>query len=95
VEGDDAGLASGLFNTAQQVGGSLGLAILSTLAASRTSGLLHGAHPTPAALVSGYQVAFGAAAIMLGAGALILAAVLRRRHLEDLQLELAPSAIAA
>ena len=38
---EDAGLASGLFNTAQQVGGSLGLAILSTVAASRTTGLLH------------------------------------------------------
>ena len=42
VSDDDAGLASGLFNTAQQVGGSLGLAILSTLAASQTSRLLHG-----------------------------------------------------
>ena len=42
VKGEDAGLASGLFNTAQQVGGSLGLAILSSLAASRTSSLLHG-----------------------------------------------------
>ncbi len=39
VTGNDAGLASGLFNTAQQVGGSLGLAILSTLAASQTSSL--------------------------------------------------------
>ena len=37
VSDEDAGLASGLFNTAQQVGGSLGLAILSTLAASQTS----------------------------------------------------------
>ena len=37
VRGEDAGLASGLFNTAQQVGGSLGLAILSSLAASRTT----------------------------------------------------------
>ena len=40
----DAGLASGLFNTAQQVGGSLGLAILSTLAASQTTSLLHAGH---------------------------------------------------
>jgi hypothetical protein len=45
--------------------------------------------------VSGYQVAFGAAAAMLAAGALILVAVLRRRHLEHLQLELTPSVIAA
>jgi EmrB/QacA subfamily drug resistance transporter len=96
VRGDDAGLASGLFNTAQQVGGSLGLAILSTLAASKTSSLVIGhAHPNHGQLVSGYQVAFGAAAAMLAAGALILVAVLRRRHLEHLQLELTPSVIAA
>ncbi len=37
ISDEDSGLASGLFNTAQQVGGSLGLAILSTLAASRTT----------------------------------------------------------
>ena len=48
VDDNDAGLASGLFNTAQQVGGSLGLAILSTLAASQTTDLLNGAARTPA-----------------------------------------------
>ncbi len=101
VSGDDAGLASGLFNTAQQVGGSLGLAILSTLAASQTSSLLHGAdaHATTAAAlaarVSGYHVAFAAAAIMLGAGAVILGVVLRPRHLRSLELDLAPSAAPA
>jgi hypothetical protein len=102
VAENDAGLASGLFNTAQQVGGSLGLAILSTLAATRTSDLLSGLHgpalfaATTAAKVSGYRVAFIAAAVMLGAGAVILAATVRRRDVENLTVEeLAPSAVAA
>lgn len=94
---DDAGLASGLFNTAQQVGGSFGLAILATLAANHTGGLLHGAagvsHAAQlSARVSGYHVAFAAAAIMLGVGAVLLAAVLRPQHIERLELELAPAA---
>jgi EmrB/QacA subfamily drug resistance transporter len=93
VSEDDAGLASGLFNTAQQVGGSLGLAILSTLAASQTSSLLHGAAgqaAAAAARVSGYHVAFAAAAIMLGAGALIMLLALRRRHVRAIELAPAP-----
>jgi EmrB/QacA subfamily drug resistance transporter len=102
VADNDAGLASGLFNTAQQVGGSLGLAILSTLAASRTTNLLSGLHgaalsaASTAAKVSGYHVAFIAAAVMLGAGAVIMAAVVRRRDVENLNLEaLATSPVAA
>jgi EmrB/QacA subfamily drug resistance transporter len=102
VAENDAGLASGLFNTAQQVGGSLGLAILSTLAATRTTDLLSGLHgpalfaATTAAKVSGYRVAFIAAAVMLGAGAVILAATVRQRDVENLSVEeLAPSAVAA
>ena len=101
VTGDDAGLASGLFNTAQQVGGSLGLAILSTLAASQTSNLLSSSHAASnsvagiAARVSGYHVAFLAAALMLAAGGVILALVLRPRHVRDLQAEVAPVPVAA
>jgi EmrB/QacA subfamily drug resistance transporter len=97
VSRDDAGLASGLFNTAQQVGGSLGLAILSTLAASQTTSLLHGlgasasAGAAVAARVSGYHVAFAAAAVMLGAGAVLLATVLRPRDVDAIALELTPS----
>jgi EmrB/QacA subfamily drug resistance transporter len=95
VKADDAGLASGLFNTAQQVGGSLGLAILSTFAVSRTTSLLHTGHGHAAAAVSGYHVAFLVAALMLALGAVILAVALRRRDLEGFELELAPSAVAA
>jgi hypothetical protein len=93
VTGDDAGLASGLFNTAQQVGGSLGLAILSSLAASQTSSLVHGGAVSFSARVSGYNLAFAAAAGMLGAGALILALVLRARHVRELEPELTPAAL--
>src|SRR6185436_12551425 len=60
---DDAGLASGLFNTSQQIGGALGLALLSTLAANRTDDELASfgtQNPSPAqqaeALVSGFHV---------------------------------------
>ncbi len=101
VTANDAGLASGLFNTSQQVGGSLGLAILSTLAASQTTNLLHSAagHVTNAAVlvarVSGYHVAFAAAAVMLGAGAVILVLALRPRDVRDLDLEISPAALAA
>jgi EmrB/QacA subfamily drug resistance transporter len=94
VTQDDSGLASGLFNTAQQVGGSLGLAILSTLAASQTSSLL-ASHGTTAvaARVSGYHVAFLAAAIMLTVAAGGLAFALRPRHMREVERELAASAV--
>jgi hypothetical protein len=83
-----------LFNTAQQVGGSLGLAILSSLAASQTTSLLHGngpAHPGSAiaARVSGYHVAFLAAAIMLGIAAVLMTFVLRKSHTQEIERELA------
>jgi EmrB/QacA subfamily drug resistance transporter len=86
VSGDDAGLASGLFNTAQQVGGSLGLAILSTLAASQSSRLLSSHSATrAAATVSGYHVAFLAAAIMMAAASGLLVVLLRKRHLAEVE----------
>jgi EmrB/QacA subfamily drug resistance transporter len=98
VANHDAGLASGLFNSAQQVGGSLGLAILATLAVDHTSHLLsNGASASAAsrvaATVSGYHVAFLAAAIMIGTGVSLLLLLLRRRHVEGLSLD--ASAVAA
>jgi EmrB/QacA subfamily drug resistance transporter len=65
---DDAGLASGLFNTTQQIGGATGVAVLSTLAASRTDGLLADGESQAAALTGGYHLAF-----TVGAGLLVSA----------------------
>jgi EmrB/QacA subfamily drug resistance transporter len=84
----EAGLASGLINTSQQVGGALGLAILATVANSRTQSLFHaGGHNPAVALTKGFDRAFlfGAAFALVGA---LLAAVLissrdSREHVES------------
>ncbi|MGW1468315.1 MFS transporter [Streptomyces sp. NPDC002308] len=64
---EDAGLASGLFNTTQQVGMALGVAVLSTLAAGRTEGLLAAGQGTAHALTDGYRLAFTVGAGLLAA----------------------------
>jgi len=93
ISDDDAGLASGLFNTAQQIGGALGLAVLSTLAADRTTADLAelGRAPSLAetniALVDGFQMAYVAAAGLLALGAVLLTVMLRRRHLAVIDAE--------
>ncbi|MCI3931940.1 MFS transporter [Streptomyces sp. AN091965] len=77
---DDAGLASGLFNTTQQVGSALGVAVLSTLAASRTESLLASGHSRAEALTSGYHLAFGVGTALLAAAFLTAATLLRPRR---------------
>ncbi len=68
ISNDDSGLASGLINTSQQVGGALGLAILGTIASSKTSDLVTSGDSNPAAaLTEGFQLAF-----LAGAGFAIL-----------------------
>jgi len=98
---DDAGLASGLINTSQQVGGALGLAILATVATSRTDDVFASGERNPAvALTEGFQDAFlvGAGFALLGA---LLAAVLissrdSREQVEAARRgEAAPAAVAA
>jgi EmrB/QacA subfamily drug resistance transporter len=85
VETDDAGLASGIFNTSQQVGGALGLAVLSTLAATRTTDLLAGGTSRPQALVEGFQLAFIVAAALLAVGAVLTAVLLRSQDVERIE----------
>ncbi|MGC5008723.1 MFS transporter [Streptomyces sp. DT203] len=70
AKADDAGLASGLFNTTQQIGMAVGIALLSTLAASRTDELLADGQSRAAALTGGYHLAF-----VIGAGFLVAAFV--------------------
>jgi MFS family permease len=74
----DSGALSGVFNTAQQVGGALGLAVLTTLAASRT-----GTAQTPQALTSGYHLAWAVGAILAGASVVVAAIALRQPDAPD------------
>ncbi|WNI23368.1 MFS transporter [Streptomyces sp. ITFR-16] len=74
----DAGLASGLFNTTQQIGMALGVAVLSTLAASRTETLLAGGHGRAEALTGGYHLAFAVGTGLLVAAFLVALLVLAR-----------------
>ena len=71
TEPDEAGLASGMINTSQQVGGALGLAILATVANSRTLGLLHHGTRSNVALADGFDRAF-----LFGTGFALLGALL-------------------
>jgi EmrB/QacA subfamily drug resistance transporter len=86
VAPEESGLASGLVNTSRLIGGTLGLAVFSTLAASYTSSQADAGVNAASALTDGFQLAFLLSALTTLAGAVVVATLLRR-HLQPLPQE--------
>jgi EmrB/QacA subfamily drug resistance transporter len=83
VPSDQAGLAAALLNSSQQVGGALGLAVLSAIATSYTNNLLADRTPAPEALVEGFQRGLLVGSIFLLAGAVIGLRTTNTRELQE------------
>jgi EmrB/QacA subfamily drug resistance transporter len=83
IEPHEAGLASGLINTTQQIGGALGIAALSTIATTRTTDALAGGATKASAAVAGFHGAFWAGVIIAGVGIVAALTLIRRDELEQ------------
>src|SRR4051812_28887516 len=83
VKAEEAGLASGLFNTSQQIGGALGIAILSAVVTSVTSNKVADGASVAQASVDGFQAAFIGAAALAAVGILVTLTVIRRSDLVE------------
>jgi predicted MFS family arabinose efflux permease len=90
VQPAEAGLASGLFNTTQQIGGALGISILSTIATSRTSNALADGTALPSALVHGFTGAFVVGASIAAVGIVAALTLIRSDELEQAPEQLEP-----
>jgi sugar phosphate permease len=100
IEAKDAGLASGLINTSQQIGGALGIAVLSSVAVAQTNDATRAGDAVPTALTSGFQAAFWVGAAVAAVGVLASVFLVRRDELErapaaELQPNAEPLPIAA
>jgi hypothetical protein len=95
VEPQDAGLASGVVNTAFMMGGALGLAVLASLADSRSHSLLADGESALAALTGGYHLAFVVGALFALAAAAIGAGLLRNAAMPAHEPEQMPAGVPA
>jgi EmrB/QacA subfamily drug resistance transporter len=82
IEAKEAGLASGLINTTQQIGGALGIALLSSVAVARTEDATKAGNAVPDALTTGFHAAFWVGTMIAAAGVLASALLVRRDELE-------------
>jgi EmrB/QacA subfamily drug resistance transporter len=81
VPAKDAGLASGLINTSQQIGGALGIAILSAVAIAQTNDAASTGDAAPVALTSGFQAAFWVGAAIAAVGVVASLVLVRKEEL--------------